>query len=179
MSVSPGANVMPHCGSVSLLRAGGIGDESADSCEIRRQADGQATHSGCLPTENSALCSKLQPRTHGHAAAFTCEVSEYLRYDHRDAVFHATLEDRHRGTVKTERGPPWGSVREKRRSHTFMLRPRPPTGCLRSETVLCFKKFRKQTRFRLRWTIRKQMQNVYISFFIKTSDIWGHMYTYG
>ena len=70
----------------------------------------ERTHRGCRPTENRALYSKLRPCTHGHAAAFTCEVSEYLRYDHRDAVFHAALEDRHRGAVKTERGPLRGSV---------------------------------------------------------------------
>lgn len=48
MSVSPGVNMTPHCGSVSLLRAGRIGDEGTDSCEIRRQADGQATHTAAV-----------------------------------------------------------------------------------------------------------------------------------
>lgn len=63
MSVSPGVNVMPHCGSVSLLRAGGIGDESADSCEIRRQADGQATHTAAI----FPLKTELYTPNCGHA----------------------------------------------------------------------------------------------------------------
>lgn len=130
MSVSPGDDLTPRCESVSLLRAHGIrGNEKgppgtrdgrADRYKIRRQADNQATHTAAIFSFKTAHCRPDCCHAHSLSAAFTCVVFEYLRYDDRDSVLHAALQDRKQERSQDQRGDLHGKVRRGTSSGSYL-----------------------------------------------------------